>query len=208
MNEQKLSEQDRWLIQRWQKARQFEDAMVSARLYYEDLFRKVHQRVRKRYPELNECTPQRLSERVTEAAWEGGGGCAGFSSAKWRRAWTSWPSGIWISNISLDELVTERAPAPTSCIWVSVSKRSDKRVEKLRGRLVAKSLRLAGYRSLGVQKHDESDNRVCLWYQLPGERTRLLKMVLLNDGRPFVDCIVNHVELMARLVQGLDDLLR
>jgi hypothetical protein len=207
MNKQNASKQDRWLIQRWEKARQFEDAMESARCHYEHLFRKVHQRVRKKYPELNEYTPHKLTDKVTEAAWDAGGGCVGFAHPTWRRNWDSWPSGIWISNISLDELVTERAPAPTACIWVSVSKRSDKRIEKLRARLFTKSLRLTGYRSLHFQKHDESDSRVCLWYLLPEERTRLLKMVLQDDGQPFVDCFANHIELMARLLQGLDGLL-
>jgi hypothetical protein len=33
-------------------------------------------------------------------------------------------------------------------------------------------------------------------------------MLLQDDGQPFADCIADHVEVMARLLQGLDDLLR
>jgi hypothetical protein len=92
MNRQNLSTQDRWLIKKWEKALQFEDAMDSVRQYYEQLLSKVHQRVNEKYQELSEYTPHRLSDRVTEAHYDDGGGCVGFSSPKWCRKWPNWPS--------------------------------------------------------------------------------------------------------------------
>ena len=208
MNKQNPSSQDRWLIKQWERALQFEDAMESARYSYEQLFGKVIEKSRKKHSELHRYKPHMLSERVTEGDWEDGGGCAGFSSPKWYSDWASWPSGIWISNISLDELVTERAPAPNACIWLSLSKNSAKRVEKLRDRLVAKSRRVGGFRALDLETHDKSDSLTCFWYDLPEAKSKLLNMVLQENGQPFVDCIAKHVELMASLLQGLDDLLR
>jgi len=89
MNKQKLSKQDHWLIQEWAKARQFEDAMESARQHYADLFREVYERVKKNWQELREYTPHRLAEKVTESAWEDGGGCVGFSELNWCRRWAA-----------------------------------------------------------------------------------------------------------------------
>ncbi len=208
MNKQNLSTQDRWLIKKWEKALQFEGAMDSVRQYYEQLLSKVHQRVNKKYQELSEYNPHRLSDRMTEAQYDDGGGCVGFSRPKWCRKWPNWPSGIWLWDISLDELVTELAPAPCISIWLSVSKRQEKRIEKLRSRLRPRYSRIGHRLSLRFQEHDPSDNSVCLWYELPEVRPRLLRMLLHDDGQPFVDCIANHVEVMARLLQGLDDLLR
>jgi hypothetical protein len=145
---------------------------------------------------------------VTEADYDYGGGCVGFSSPKWCHKWPGWPSGIWVSNISLDELVTGLAPTPTVSIWLCVSKLEEKRIEKLRSRLRPRYSRIGHHRSLRFQEDDPSDSRVCLWYELPEGRPRLLKMVLQDDGQPFVNCIADHVEVMAGLVQGLDDLLR
>jgi hypothetical protein len=207
MNKQNLSTQDRWLIGKWEKALQFENAMESARYYYEQLFDKVLEKVGKKHPELHKCVPRRLSRKVTEGDWEDGGGCACFFSPKWLSDWPSWPSGIWISNISLDELVTERAPAPNACIWLSVSKSRGKRIEKLRERLLTKSRRVSGGRALDFETLDESDSSTCLYYDLREDRTKLLDMALQDDGRPFVECITSHVERMASLVQGSDDLL-
>jgi hypothetical protein len=207
MNKQNLSTQDRWLIKKWAKARQFEDAMASARQHYQYLFSKVHQRVMKKYPGLREYTPNRLTGKAEEADYDYGGGCVGFSLPKWLRAWNRWPSGIWLSNLSLDELVAEQAPVPNASIWLSVATEHDKRIETLRRRLRAKTSELGGQRSLRLQEHDEADNRFCLWYDLPEERSGLLKMVLQDDGQPFVNCIASHVEVMARFLQGLDHLL-
>ena len=208
MNKQNLSTRDRWMIENWAKARQFEDAMESARNYYEQLFDKVLEKVKKKHPGLRNHTPRRLSKRVAEGDWEDGGGCAAFHSPKWRRDRPSWPSGIWISNISLDELVMERAPAPNSSIWLSVSKSSVKRIGKLRDRLLTKARRDRGCRNLDFERQDESSPRTCLCYDLPEERSELLDMVLRDDGQPFVNRIAQHVETMARLLQGSDDFLR
>jgi hypothetical protein len=197
MNKQKLSKQDRWLIRKWEKARQLEDAMDSVRQYYEQLLSKVHQRVKKKYPELSEYTPHRLSDKMTEADYDDSGGCVGFSHPKWCYKWDNWPSGIWLSNISLDELVAEQAPAPNVSIWLSVPKRDDKRIEKLR----------SGLRSRRSEVGNRRSPRFCLFYDLREERSKLVKMVLQDDGQPLVDCMAKHVERMARLLQGLDHLL-
>lgn len=207
MNKQNLSTQDRWLIKKWEKARQFEDAMASVRQHYENLFSKVWQRVKKKYPELQEYTPHRLADKMPEGYYDDGGGCVGFSHPKWLRAWNRWPSGIWLSNISLDELVTELAPAPNVSIWLSVSKEDDKRIEKLRSGLRLRRTRVGNRRSPRFQEHDETDETVCLFYDLQENGSTLLKMVLQDDELHFVDCMANHVERMARLLQGLEHLL-
>jgi hypothetical protein len=208
MNKQNLSTRDRWLIKKWEKALLFEDAMATARQHYENLFSEVHQRVKSKYPDLQGYTPHRLMDKVASADYDDGSGCVVFFHPKWVRARGFWESGIWLSNISLDELATALGPAPNASIWLSVSKPDDKRIEKLRSRLRPRYSRIGHRRSLRFQEHDPTTSRTCLWYELPEERSRLLRMVLQNDGQPFVDCIANHVEVMAGLVQGLDDLLR
>jgi hypothetical protein len=60
MNKQDMSSQGRWLIKKWEKALQFEDAMDSVRQYYEQLLSKVHQRVNKKYQKLSKYTPHSL----------------------------------------------------------------------------------------------------------------------------------------------------
>jgi hypothetical protein len=195
------------MIENWAKARQFEDAMVSARSYYEQLFDKVGERASKRFPGRLRCAPRGLSDRLAESAWEGSGGCASFTNPTWHSDWPAWPTGIWISNISLDELVSERSTAPNAAIWLSLKKSSGQKIEKLRERLLTRARKDRVCRTLDIQTEDEDDGVTCIWYYLPEEQTRLLNMVLKENGQPFVDSIAKHVETMARLLQGSDDLL-
>ena len=208
MSKQNTNRQDRWLIQRWDKALQFEAAMQSARSYYEQLFYKVLEAAKKKYAALRSCSPKQLSGRLSDSALAGSGGCAGFTNPVWFTEWAPWPSGIWISNISLDELVTERATAPNASIWLSREKISSKKLQKLRGRLLTRARKLVSCRAIGFQTEDEGDGVNVLWYYLPEERAKLLQMVLQDGGQPFVSCVSQHVELMASLLQGSDDLLR
>lgn len=208
MTKQNANKQDRWLIHRWAEALHFEDAMQSARSYYEKLFYRVFETTKKKYPGLGSCTPHRLSGRLTESAWGESGGSVGFTNPIWFTEWARWPSGIWISNISLDELVTERTTAPNAAIWLSREKISSKKLLKLRERLLTRAGKLANCRALGFQTEDEGDGVNVLWYYLPEDRPKLLQMVLQDSGQPFVAYIARHVELMASLLQGSDDLLR
>ena len=74
--------------------------------------------------------------------------------------------------------------------------------------MLTKSRKVRGCRALHFETDDDGDRLTCLYYNLREERTKLLEMVLQDNGRPFVECIASHVERMASLVQGLDDLLR
>jgi len=208
MSKHSASRQDRWVIRNWKKALQFEEAMQSARLYHEQLFRKVRDRVSDHFPELTGCTPKRLDGRVKEADWEDGGGCACYFNPKWHRQARSSGSGVWVSNISLDELVTVRANLPTMGIYLDDSNGGGRSLEKLRQRLKTKAKKDRGCRGLTLERFEKGDRQTCLSYNLPEEKLELLKMVVRDDGRPFVSLIAQHVETLARLLQGSDDLLR
>ena len=208
MSKQNLSKQDLWLIRNWERARQFEEAMASAREHYEQLFYKVKDKVKEKPTDLGVCQPYQLSEKVPEADWKYSGGCVGFCKPKWRGDWNSWPPGIWIWNISLDELVTERADAPTASVYLGFGKYPRRRLEELRKRLRKRTQRDSGWRELNFNTDHESQREPWFYYYLPQERTELLNMVVRDGGRPFVNCIARHVQLIADLLEGLDDFLR
>jgi hypothetical protein len=210
MSMQKMTEIDYWLIKRWKKARRFEKAMEAARLSYEGLFVEAHERVRRRWDWLPDYKPRKLSEPVTEPQWAYGGGCIAFFHPGWccSRWGEGWPSGIWIYNISLDELAAEEAPAPNISICLYVSRRSQKRVEDLQSRLRDVRSKAEGRRYLRFEENDPEDDGVCLWYSLPEGRPRLLEMVLQKNGQPFISCIAKHVGEMAKLLHPLQGKMR
>jgi hypothetical protein len=80
----KLSDQDRWFIKNWAQACQFEDAMAAVRQHYDGLFAEIHERVKSKFPKLDDYIPHRLLEKVAvaEADYDHGyaGGCVVFST--------------------------------------------------------------------------------------------------------------------------------
>ena len=208
MSEQKLSIQDIWLVKNWERARQFEEAMASAREHYEQLFYKVRDKVQQTHKEISVCRPHQLSEQVPEADWKYSGGCAGFCKSKWRGDWAKWPPRIWFWNISLDELVTERADAPTASVYLGFGKYNRRKLEDLRERLRKRIQGDSRWRALNFNTDCESQSESWFYYYLPQERTELLDMVVRDGGRLFVNCIAKHVQLIADLLTGLDDFLR
>jgi hypothetical protein len=119
-----------------------------------------------------------------------------------------WPPGIWICNISLDELVTERADAPTDSVYLGFDKYNRRRPEELRKRLRERTQRDPRWRALNFNTDYESQHEPWFYYDLLEEQAELLDMVVRDGGRPFVNCIVEHVERMAGLLEGLDGFLR
>jgi len=208
MNKQNASDPSRWLIERWGKALQFEEARASARSYYEQLFKKVCEMASKKPEEPLRYVTHCFLEKVPEAAWKHSGGCVGFHKSKWQGDWSPWPPGIWIWNISLDELASERASAPTASIYLGFRKYNRRRLEELRKRLRKRTQRDPRWRTLNFQTDDESTREPWFHYDLPEERTELLNMVRRDGGRPFVNRIAKHVQLIADLLEGLDDFLR
>jgi len=207
MNTAELTEVQSWLMREWERARRIEEVMYEVREHYQNLFGEVYKLVRQRHAYLKEWKPRRLLERTNESSYVDGGGSVGFFNPEWCQAWSGWPSGIWLSNISLDELVSATEFPPNVCIWLSVSKETDRRIEVLRRRL-SKLYKQRRGSSISFQESDETDPRVCLWYYLPEGREKLLRMVQQGGGLPFVNSMATHVGRMAQLLDGLESMLR
>lgn len=198
-----LRKQDQWLIKRWAKARQLEDSMESARQRYAELFTEIHKQVRKTHSALT-----RMYLHTQPRDIDNWGGQVGFAKAHWPGRYEEWPTGIYIWGISLDELTSDTAPAPTACIWLRLnSERTEEaRQAVLRRRLAAKAGHVFKNRRLNWTTEDEDDDNTCLWYPLPEGSEGLLKL-LGTDERTFVDCIAKHVNLLAAFVPALDAVL-
>ncbi len=196
-----LHKQDQWLIKRWAKACQLEESMNSARQRYAALFTEAHKHVKKSHPALDS-----LNLHLEPRNVQGSGGQVAFSKTTWPTPWPTWPTGIYIWGITLDELTAESLPVPQACIWLASAKKADKRIDVLRRRLAAKAPHIFKSRRIQWNQEDEDDNRICLWYALPEGRDGLLQM-LSNNEQSFVNCIAKHVGLLAAFMPVMDGVL-
>jgi hypothetical protein len=198
-----LDKQNIWMIANWEKLHQLENALNQTRENYVKVFGEIHNVVKQRHPALN-----RLDTYFSPNVIRSYGGQAAFSSRKWPYKYESWPTGIYIWGISLDELSGEKQIEPAVSIWVGAEQnKRDKRVEILRSRLAKKAKKIFAGKNLQWRSNDDEDNRICLIYPLPEERSKLIDLLVKKNGYGFVNYMANHVSLMAAFIPIIDDVL-
>jgi hypothetical protein len=197
----KMNNQDRWLIERWEKTRQLEEAMNATRQRFENLFVEIYKSVKQNHPSLD-----RLDLHLSPREIENYGSNVIFSKGSWPSGWETWRTGIYLFAISLDELSSEKKPGPDVSIFFQV-KKSDGRIEEFRKRIVQEAPRIFKDKKIVWETKDEDDNRTLLFYQMPEGKSRLLKMLCDGKEQEFVDCITSHISLLCGFIPVLDELL-
>lgn len=197
----KKNEEDNWLIENWGRARQLETAMNATRERYEDLFTAIHKSVKQNHTALH--MKIHMRPRDIREWW---GGSVVFSKAGWPPGRGTWRTGFYISNISLDELASDKIPEPVVSIWFGGNK-NDKRIEDLRRRITTKAPQVFKDQKVNYRNDDDEDNRTLLLYPMPEGKKQLLKMLYEGKEKQFKDCIANHINLVCGFIRILDELL-
>lgn len=192
-----FNELDQWLAQNWTAARELEDSIIAVRAKYKTVFERVIEVVHKAMPELDNCWPH-LSDY---------GGCAAFARGEWPSKWDTWPPGLWIEDISLDNLMSNEGDTPSASIWLAVPKGTRFDLEEARTKIQKAAGKLLKGEKLKCFFKDKEDPKTCFWYDFPESRQALAKMLLDNESEKFIECIESHVMILARFIPVLDDIL-
>jgi hypothetical protein len=189
------------LLQNWTAARQLENSMNVVQEKYKTVCERVIEAVQEQQPELDNC---RLH-------FKQGDGPLSFAKKKWLTQYDTWPSGLWIWNISLDELMADEADAPCAAIWLWVPKGTNLDLEEARTTIQNAGGELMKDETLKYFYKDESEReknkKTCFWYNIPESRQELVQMLLDDESEKFVECIASHVMILARFIPVLDEIL-
>jgi hypothetical protein len=167
------------------------------------VFGEIHNVVKQRHPALNN-----LEINYSPYVIRNWGGQVAFSNRKWPYKYEEWPTGVYICGISLDELSGKKQIEPSVSIWVGTEKnKADKRVEILRSRLTQKAKKIFEGKNLQWKSNDDDDHRVCLFYPLPEDRSNLIDLLVKKNGKGFVNCMAEHVNLMGAFISIIDEVL-
>ena len=189
----KFDRLDRWLIDNWAEAREFETSMERARTTYEGIVQQVVERVQRKLPALDR---SKLFGSIGQLV---------FSKSDWPSA-SSYLSGLWLGSIGLNNLVVEEDEAPYASFWLDPPK-----AVKIDLSIAHSKLTKANTRLMKDPKiHWESGKGLkdCDWYYFPETRHSLLKMLLDGSGERFVECLTAHALRLTRFVPIIDQVFR
>ena len=194
-----FNELNQWLIENWTAARQLEDSMNEVQDKYKTVCERVIEAAQKEPLELDNCRTHPKHGHLS------------FARKKWLSQYESWSSGLWIWNISLDNLKAEEGAGHCAAIWLWVPKGTNFDLEEARTKIQNTAVELMKDEKLKFFFKDESEReknkRTCFWYNLPESRQSLAQMLLDNESEKFVECIVSHVMILARFIPVLDEIL-
>ncbi|MDR3459983.1 MAG: hypothetical protein P4N60_21360 [Verrucomicrobiae bacterium] len=197
-----MNNTDRWMIARWEKLQQMESAMSGARQRYESIFHDIHKQVRTKHPDLD-----RVDVHFSPKEVKNYGGHVIYSRQGWESNFETWPTGIQLYGITLDELSASSNDALDIYLFFQ-TKKTDPRIEDLRQLIANEAPKVFENTQFKWHTEDEEDNRTLLWYEMPERKASLLAMIRNGNEQDFIDCIAKHVGIMAGFIPVLDKLMK
>jgi hypothetical protein len=190
-----FNELDQWLLLNWKSARQLEVSMNEVQDKYKTVCERVINVVQEELRELDNCRTHLESGHLV------------FAKEKWSVGYKTWPPGLWIWNISLDNLTADDRNAPCAAIWLNDPKGNNFDLQEARTKIQKTSVDLVNGEKSKYSFDDKSDHSTLLWYNMPESRQELGQMLVDSESKKFVECIVSHVMILARFIPVLDEIL-
>jgi len=184
-----------YLLDHWKDACQMEREMEDIRDMYDQLFQEILKRVRKTHRELD-------VERLEIKKYN----YVSLARSFWPAPHPGWArSGFFIEEIRLEELASEEGDEPVARVWIAppVGARFD--FEKAKKTVEGRLKQLVSKRKW---QWEQDKDGASLNYPLCESRSHLLKLLLRNNAKGFIDCVVSNFDLLARFTPELDRIFK
>ncbi len=185
----KLNTVESFLFDRLPDVVQLEKTMGGIRRKYNELWEIICNRVKDRHPELD----HRIIRVIDSYAQ------TGMGRKCWPSQYSTWPSGIYIWDIKLECLCSEDQKTPSAGIWIKPPENLRVNLVKAKEQIYSEANRL-----LKLNLKEERGAAINIWYDLPESRQGLLNMLIKNDGREFIKCMVSHFDSLSSLIPAIN----
>jgi hypothetical protein len=200
-----FSKPELYLLSKWSEVHQLELAMQGVRKKYAEIFIEVLDRVSKKHKELT-----RRAYNCNENPEEDGPDDLGYSNVGiGKKSWPSkrpntWPSGFWIGGVLLEDLKLEVGSPPFGEVWLYPPNDIAIDLDQAANTIEREARRLLG--KVETKKTVKFDTgEMFVDYQLPQTRAQLLDLLIKDEARGFIDCMVGHFGNLAKLTQVVDE---
>jgi hypothetical protein len=182
-----FSEPQQFLLQNWTDARLLEDEMEKVRREYNGILDRVLEQVAAKHGALD------YSKKRIKDGW------IHVGKDKWGKG--SEPSGFYIEDLRLDDLTSAEKERPWKCVWFVEPDIDEKEAER--------QLREAGSKEKEPPDLKWEGNKWgwTLWCSLEQSNKELLELLVKNNARGFIDCMVAHFEWLTKFTPIVDEIL-
>lgn len=197
MRKKRFSEPEEFLLNNWSNARLLEQSMEKISEAYDQVFGEVLDAVHEQHEELD-CHAPHATDDYREV---------GIGKQTWPRRWPNWPSGLYISNIALENLVVEDEDVPKAGVWVDLRAEGQEATQPAELKLREGAKKILGARETkGFSIELKPKRTVGLTYPLPETRRELFDLLLKDNGEGFIELMVEHFEALVGFIPVLDDI--
>ena len=198
MPDKLLNEAEEYLLERWKDAFAMEQQMEKVRKKYKSVCQRIVDIMREKHQELD-----------VGMAWPiqfSGSGTIGVGRKCWPAKAEDF-SGFWLCNLRLELLVKEDS-RPCAFVWVLKQSGADD-LSQVKQAILASVPRILSESEQAEWKREEPDESesLVLRYDLPESNEAILTMLKQGDGQGFVDCMIGHLESLARFTPVLNEVL-
>lgn len=175
--------------------------MEATRTKYAQLFEKVVKQVQEEHTDLD-CQAIHVTNDE--------GFNVGLGKSTWPSKRRTWPSGLWIGCLRLEDLVAEDGESPGGLIWFDAPNEAGLDIKEAARRFQEAAPKILTKEELARTDLEEPEGEgyahVC--YGFPQSRQEVLDLLLKDDAKEFVKCMVGHFETLAKFIPVIDDIFR
>ena len=190
------NELDQWLIRNWMRAHELEESMNRMRTVHQERLQRIAKRVQEKYPVLDrsEVKPGQL----------------GFGKLVWPTDWASWPTGFWIYDLDLDNVMAENGKPACASIWLGLPRSAKKKLESARAKFAGAAAKLLKAEKFPCRTNDEDDpdDQTCFCYSLPQSPKLIADLILNRKEDQLGDCLVRHIGILIRFIPVVDEFFK
>lgn len=195
-----LNEAEKLLVRQWQQAWTLEQSMGTVRTKYAQLLSKAAEGVAQSNPAFD------VVKTFFTQFWESG--YAAFSCKKWPDSKFHYPPGIYLEQLRLEKLASEREPQPAVSVFIGA---------RVLGMLKAPAVEVARRLNAGARSvfSEEDYARFIVSAELDDPlinfasptKKELLDLLISGDEELFTQSVISYLEPPMRMIAILDEIL-
>jgi hypothetical protein len=188
MNNEAITHVDKFLIENWHDASSLVAAVSDLRSHYDLIVRDIFTEAKNRWPELEEAYLYLNSSDD--------GGAVGVGVKGWPRR-DRWASGLYIGNLSLDNLLGQIPARPWATIWIATGIPNSEACKALRASLCELLPEECRQSVGGLDKKND-----LLWWDFPPDND-LSGALRRGDLQVVQTMVLKHVAAFVQLIPSI-----